>query len=260
MPTFTEAHIEVDGFRIRYAEAGEGDSVVILDGMTWGPSTLNDALALAYRVVVMELPGFGYSPNNAGSRSVTELANTVARVVAAVVADSYTLIGTSFGADLALQHSLEAPGNLEALILVSPTAIRPMTSPIPETPEEMAQQLLAHPSNLGRLSATELSIFAKEQALIQWLKGTHQDEEVQSRLKEIRCPTLVVMGLEDRRVAPEAASIYRESIPNCNVCIVYDAGHLIAAERPEALVGAVSDFVERRETFVVGRGVGIINP
>jgi hypothetical protein len=41
---------------------------------------------------------------------------------------------------------------------------------------------------------------------------------------------------------------------------VYDAGHLIVAERPEALINVVSDFVERRETFVVSRQSGVINP
>ena len=32
------------------------------------------------------------------------------------------------------------------------------------------------------------------------------------------------------------------------------------ADRPEALIDAVADFVQRRETFVVGRQSGLINP
>ena len=42
--------------------------------------------------------------------------------------------------------------------------------------------------------------------------------------------------------------------------MVYDAGHVIVAERPEALINAVSDYVERRETFIVGRQSSIFNP
>ena len=70
----------------------------------------------------------------------------------------------------------------------------------------------------------------------------------------------MVFGLNDNMVAPEAASIYREKIPNSNVSIVYDAGHVILAERPEALINAVSDYVERREAFIVGSQTGVINP
>ena len=95
--------------------------------------------------------------------------------------------------------------------------------------------------------------------MTQRLKGATHDSEVEARLKDIQCATLVVFGSRDQMVSPEAASIYRRDIPNCNVTLVYDAGHLIVAERPEALCSVVSDFVERRETFIVERRSSIIN-
>ena len=58
----------------------------------------------------------------------------------------------------------------------------------------------------------------------------------------------------------EAARVYRERIPNCNISLVYDAGHALLCDRPEAVTSAVADFVERRETFIVGRESGVINP
>jgi hypothetical protein len=61
-------------------------------------------------------------------------------------------------------------------------------------------------------------------------------------------------------VASEAAHVYWEKIPNCNVSLVYDAGHIIVAERPEALINVVADYVERRETFIVGHQNSMINP
>ena len=92
------------------------------------------------------------------------------------------------------------------------------------------------------------------------LRRFAHDSGVETILSEIRCPTLVVFGVNDKMVAPEAARIYREKIRNCNVSFVYDAGHDIGAERPEALINAVFDFVERREAFVVARRSNIINP
>ena len=70
----------------------------------------------------------------------------------------------------------------------------------------------------------------------------------------------MVFGSKDNMVSPEAARVYRENIPNCNVSIVYDAGHMIGLERPEALVNVVSDYVERRDSFVVNRESTMINP
>ena len=258
--TFKEGHVEADGFRIRYREAGQGETVVMLDGMTWGPSNLHDALAQKYRVVAFELPGFGSSPVNASSQSVADLAETMARASAALIPDTYTLIGTSFGANVALWQTLQSPEKAEGLILISPTAILPEGGPMAGTPEQLAGQLLAHPENAHGLASLDPAVAAQELALTLRLGGGAHDGEAEGRLSEIQCATLAVFGSKDTMVATKAASIYREKIPNCNAALVYDAGHLIVAERPEALCGLVSDFVERRETFIVERGTGMINP
>jgi pimeloyl-ACP methyl ester carboxylesterase len=258
--TFKEGRVEADGFRIRYLEAGQGNPVVMLDSMKWGLSKLHDALAQKYRIVALELPGFGSSLANTRSQSVKDLANTMAQAATKVARDQYTLIGTLFGASVALWQTLQWPDQVEALILISPTAILPAGDPTAGTPQQMARRLFAHPENMQGLPSVDPAIVAKEQALVQRLKGATHDAEVESRLSEIQCATLVVFGLKDQMVAPEAARIYREKIPNCNVAIVYDAGHIIVAERPEALINAVADYVERRETFIVGRQNSMINP
>jgi len=258
-----EDHVEVDGFRIRYWESGPPQPVgvaVMLEGMTWGLSQLRGALAQKYRVIALELPGFGASPANTRSQSVQELANTMAQATAQMVPETYTLIGTSFGANVALWQTLQSPDKVEALVLIAPTALLPAAGPLAGTPEEMARRLFAHPEKARGFASVAPAIVAKEQALAQRLTGGRHDAEAECRLGEILCATLVLFGSEDKMVAPEAARIYRARIPNSNIAFVYDAGHLIEAERPEALVNAVSDFVELRETFIVGRQTGVINP
>jgi pimeloyl-ACP methyl ester carboxylesterase len=261
--TGKEDYVEADGFRIRYWESGPPrpvGAVVILEGMTWGLSTLRDALAQKYRVIALELPGFGASPANTKSQSVQELANTVAQAAAQVVPETYTLIGTSFGANVALWQTLQWPDTVEALVLIAPTALLPTAGSMASTPEETAKRLFAHPETARRVVSIDPAIVAKEQALVQRLTGGRHDAEAERRLGEIPCATLVLFGSEDKMVEPEAARLYRERIPNSNIVFVYDAGHLIEAERPEALINAVSDYVELRETFIVGRQTGIINP
>jgi pimeloyl-ACP methyl ester carboxylesterase len=72
--------------------------------------------------------------------------------------------------------------------------------------------------------------------------------------------TLVVFGTADKVVPPEMGRTYRERMPNCHYVMVYDAGHAVAAERPEALTNTITDFLDLRETFVVSRRDGRINP
>ena len=85
-------------------------------------------------------------------------------------------------------------------------------------------------------------------------------QELESRLGDIRCPTLAVFGQADGTIDPAAPGVYRSRIPNCNVAFVYDAGHDIVGERPQALLNLVTDYLERRETFIVQNRAGAINP
>ena len=167
-------------------------TVVILDGLSGGSPALRGGLSDRWRVVE-SIPAAG--------------------------SGRCGLVGVSDGADAALRHALQDPENVEVLVLVSPTAIRPANA----------------------------------------AGDANDDAELEARLAHVQCPTLVVFGQEDRSVQREAAGIYRERIPNCNIAFVYAAGHDITADGPQALVNLVSDYLERRETFIVQNRSQVIN-
>jgi pimeloyl-ACP methyl ester carboxylesterase len=54
--------------------------------------------------------------------------------------------------------------------------------------------------------------------------------------------------------------IYKQLLPNCQLLFVYDAGHAVAADRPEAFAEAVADFLERHEQYVVSRRSSVLFP
>ena len=82
---FREGFIEADGFRIRYAEAGEGVPLVHLHGAGGLRLTpAHDLLARHFRVIAFEMPGFGHSPENTRTRTLPELALTMARAADAL--------------------------------------------------------------------------------------------------------------------------------------------------------------------------------
>jgi pimeloyl-ACP methyl ester carboxylesterase len=78
-------------------------------------------------------------------------------------------------------------------------------------------------------------------------------------LEEIKAPTLVLVGTRDELVAPESGRIYARRIPNCFYTLVYDSGHDIDIDRPQALHGLVRDFLEYREKFVFPHESSVIS-
>ena len=92
------------------------------------------------------------------------------------------------------------------------------------------------------------------------LPETAAETALVERLGEVRAPTLVLFGTNDPAIPPETGRLYVERLPECYYALSYDAGHDIAADRPEALFEAVSDFVERRGTFIVERNSTALHP
>jgi pimeloyl-ACP methyl ester carboxylesterase len=111
---FREGHVEVDGVRIRYVEAGQGTPLVhlhVADGLRL--TRAHDLLSHHFRVVVVELPE-APSPEH-----------TLARAIATLGIDTFNLVGTSFGGPAALRLALHDPPRVLALVLEAPATIRP---------------------------------------------------------------------------------------------------------------------------------------
>jgi pimeloyl-ACP methyl ester carboxylesterase len=120
--------------------------------------------------------------------------------------------------------------------------------------------MFAHPDNTPARPPVDPANVAKEMALVQRLKGTSRDAELEGKLGEVQTLTLVVFGTADRVGPPAMGRTYRERMPNCHYVMVYDGGHAVAAERPEALTNAIIDFLDLRETFIVSRRDNRVNP
>jgi pimeloyl-ACP methyl ester carboxylesterase len=243
-------------------DAGQGTPLVHLHGagglrLTPG----HDLLCQHRQVIAFEMPGFGSSPENTRTRSMAELAGTMAAAVGNLGIGKFNLMGTSFGAKVALWLAVQHPERVETLVLEAPAAIRPTGSEPPSgSPQEMARRLYAHPERLAPLPVPDPAIRAKTQALVSRLRGPDRDADLETQMRRLPTPALVLFGTLDPVIPPEMGRFYKELLPNCHLVFVYDAGHAISTERPEAFAEVTADFMERREAFVVSRTETVIHP
>jgi pimeloyl-ACP methyl ester carboxylesterase len=259
---FREGHVEADGFRIRYQEAGQGSPLVHLHGAGGLRLTpAHDLLARRFHVVAFEMPGFGQSPENVRTRNMPELASTMAQAATGLGLHTFNLLGTSFGAKTALWLALQAPERVLALVLEAPAAIRSESAAPPSgSPEEMARRLYAHPDRLESPPIPDPTEWAKTLPMVMRLRGPNRDAELERQLPTLTTPTLVVFGTMDVIVPPEMGRVYKQLMPNSHLVFVYDVGHAISTERPEAFEDVVADFLERHEAFVISRAETVIHP
>ena len=226
--------------------------MVLLDWTPWGTTALAESLAGKYRVFTIDPPA-----DAKGSGTAEDVARSVAGAVAGAGIDAYALVGTSLGANVAFQMALLFPDSVSALVVVSPDCVEPATGGAWNTPALAAAAMLAHPEAGGQPSPDPERTAVLSALARKWQSG---NREAAGLLSELRCATLAVFGQEDRLVSREAGGVWKSQVPNCNVCYVYDAGHAVGVDRPDALANVVLDFVERRETFIVENRTSLINP
>jgi 2-hydroxy-6-oxonona-2,4-dienedioate hydrolase/4,5:9,10-diseco-3-hydroxy-5,9,17-trioxoandrosta-1(10),2-diene-4-oate hydrolase len=242
-------------------EAGEGPALVHLHGaggMRLNPS--HDLLARRFRVIVFEMPGFG-TVENERTQTMPELAATMAAAVESLGLGRTNLMGTSFGGKVALWFAVQRPELISAVVLEAPAAIRPRGSrPASGTPEEIARMLYAHPERMPPIGMSDPDQAARITKFVRRLAGPDRDAALEDRMRQIQLPVLAVFGTRDRMMPPEMGRLYKEFIPNAHLVFVYDAGHAIASERPEAFVEVVGDFLEREDAFVISREKSVLMP
>ena len=124
----------------------------------------------------------------------------------------------------------------------------------------MARRLYAHPERLTAVPIPDPAMQAKTRPLVMRLRGPDRDADLEHRLHNLTAPTLVLFGTVDQVIPPEMGQIYKELMPNCHLVFVYDAGHAISTERPEAFTEVAVDFLERHEAFIISRTETVIHP
>ena len=257
-----ERFVDADGFHVRYLEHGEGPPLIhVHGGAGLAIGRAHELLGEHFTVLALEVPGFGYSAPNERSTSYPDLAASLVKVGSELTGGApFNLWGTSFGGAVAFWMAVHAPEAIHALVLESPGAIVPDGGfRRSNSPQEMRRRVFAHPERQPDPPPPDSRVLAQQGALLERLRRPDR-EEAEVAMAGIQTPTLVVFGTRDGVIAPEMGRVYREKMPNCNYVLLFDAGHAAAAERPEAFASLVSDFLIRRDAFVVSQRSSMLNP
>jgi pimeloyl-ACP methyl ester carboxylesterase len=253
--SFAEGSAEAGGVRIPYLEAGQGRPVISLHGpggLRW--TRAHDLLAERFRVIALDVPAPGEPAAGARSPSGPDPARSVSLAAAALGLDRCSLMGAASGAALALSVAVQHADLLDALVLESPTAI-------PSGGDAAARARGAAGTGLeGDMATRHAGVSPERNEAAARLGSPRRHGDLEDSLSGLQVPTLVLLGTRDRVTPFETGRAYRATLPRCHLVFVYDAGHAIAADRPEAFASLVGDFLERRDQFVVNRTSGRAYP
>jgi pimeloyl-ACP methyl ester carboxylesterase len=278
-PYATHVAQVMDSIEVAYVDEGQGDQTLLLiHGLgsylpAWKP--VIEELKSDYRVIALDLPGYGKSAKGAYPYSMPFFAQVVRLFMEQVGIHKPVVLAHSMGGQIAMRLSLDHPESVEKLVLAAPAGFESFTEEDREffetymTPEAVMSSDRGDirdniERNFNQMSpnaefmirdrvavrgADDFEQYAKAnvQSVMGMLDGPVVDE-----LDQLSVPTLIVFGEQDALIpntylhdltTQQVAQAGHELIPNSQLKMIPEAGHFVHFEQPSQFNQYVRTFI-----------------
>ena len=267
-----EDELTVDGAKIYYETAGQGDALLMVhagfvDSRMWDAQFA--FFARSYQVIRFDMRGYGRSDPAQGP---VVRRNEIVSLMKHLGIPKAVLVGCSMGGAMVLDFALEHPDRTQALVLVStapggfelqgepPPGLFEMIAALQQNdlqraselqiqiwvdgmfrkPEQVDPQVRQRAAEMNRIPVANQTYLKVDLQPLQPL-----DPPAANRLKDVQIPTLVVAGALDHPEILRAADYLAQGIPSAKKLILQGSAHLPNMEQPDAFNQAVFDFLQR---------------
>lgn len=213
-----------------------------------------------YRVLAYDARGHGASDAPPGPYSLELLAADLKALLDALQVKNPHFCGLSMGGMIGQTFALEYPGVLRTLVLADTTSRYPAEAlPVWEerirTAEAKGMEPLAQPtlerwfteswrrSNPEALERIRSLIVGTPVAGYVGCSRAIPKINLSARLRELRCPVLVIVGENDPGTPVAMAREIHENAPGSRLVVIPGAAHLSNVEQPESFNRALGDFL-----------------
>lgn len=254
--------------------AGAGPPLVLVHGFggsTYSWRLVMPRLAESFRVIAVDLSGFGYTQRPADRARYTREAQgeLILAVMEALGFESAHVMGHSYGGGISLWLAWKHSERVRSLVLVDSSAptysydrrsraasFRPLTALFLRTwvlrPSSVRKALLRSFHD-DSLVTPELVQAYWERIRVEGVIDAYHGLTVPVRgpvdqvvLEEIRVPTFIVWGAEDQLISVESGRRASARMPSADFAVIEKTGHIPMEERPEELLQHILPFLERQ--------------
>ncbi len=207
-------------------------------------------------VLAVDLPGHGRS-GGAPLATIAAMADFVVGLIDAVGAAKASLIGHSMGALVALHAAAHSPARVASLALLGVAATMPVHPKLlaaaaandPAAAAMIVDWGFGAHAQLGGAQApgawmtgggAQLLARAKPGALAADLAACNAYLEAPAAAAAVACPTLFLLGAQDRMTPPKAAQSLVAAVEHATAKTLPATGHMLMVERPDDVLDALA--------------------
>jgi len=263
-----------DGYRMSVEEVGDGLPVIVLHGGPGMDHTMFrpylDPLGEDFRLLYVDQRGQGRSERvDPVTLSLDVFARDVDLLAEALGLADFVLLGHSFGAIVATYHATElgtatayvisggadATEPMMADVEASLAAIGDAAAPIAASWEQ--EKTVASEDELRELLRVQMpfhfhgepppgygdATVGTPDVLRHFANAGYGDFDFRPKLADVHKPALVVVGANDRTTTTRGARVLADGMPNGELVVVPEAGHMSFVEQPDVYLDAVRRFL-----------------
>lgn len=220
--------------KIYYDIIGQGDYLVFLHGWGQDHTTFNhlyDELKKQYRILVIDLLGFGKSDEPSVALSLDRYAQTIYELFRFLDINDPIVIGHSLGGRIAIKYCVKYQ-KVKGLILVSSAGIKPRRTfkyylkIYHYKIKKNFFKFFKFTKRLQKLQqASGSNDFRQASPIMKRTLSLVVNEDLKKILKRIDVPTLLLWGINDEVTPYSDALMFEKSIKNSSLITFYNSAH-----------------------------------
>ncbi len=260
--------VHVNGIDLFYDIKGTGEPLLLIAGFLcdhtyW--SLLMPSLVKQYQVIRLDNRGFGRTSAPDSPYTIQQMANDAAALLERIGIEKVHLAGHSMGGQIAQELALAHPEKVQSLMLLSSLAkgdalFNSIIATWGELPAKIDQKLYQQVILPWIFTDAFYSIPGMIEMIVNLAVNYpfpptphgifHQSRAIlgcdtSQRLKDIHCPTLVLVSKQDILTPVKFSEQLTQGIPNAELVVLERGGHGFLIESPEAVASAMLKFLSR---------------
>lgn len=247
-------------------EKGTGKPVLLIHGFPFHQGLwdgFSEKLTDQFRVITVDLPGFGKSPLLKSPFTIDHVAETLLDFLRDKSLNDVAIIGHSLGGYVALSMVKKNSKLFRALVLFHSTAYSDSAEKkesrmkvvdfvkkngaLPFT-TGFIPPLFANPNHPAIEKVRNIASEASAEAVIGYSLAMKDREEHVKTLESFENPTLFLAGKNDPGIPPESIIKQARHCQKPQIQILDDVAHMGMFEKPEATASEIKDFLSKPHT------------